>query len=82
MAANQASNHTNKPIAKTPDTTHYQGEYKMTDNNTTEATLYVNGNVRKDQTSNEEAFLNQVMQLMSKAIHDWEQGKVAREKDG
>lgn len=54
----------------------------MNDNKTTENAIPVSGAVRKNQTSNEEAFLNQVMQLMSKAIHDWEQGKVAREKDG
>ncbi|HDR8412853.1 hypothetical protein NKR17_20120 [Priestia flexa] len=54
----------------------------MNDNKPTEAVIAVNGAVRKDQANNEEAFLNQVMQLMSKAIHDWEQGKVAREKDG
>ncbi|MBM7704189.1 hypothetical protein [Metabacillus iocasae] len=29
MAANHSSNHTNKPIAKTPDTTNYQEELFM-----------------------------------------------------
>ncbi|MEI5873886.1 hypothetical protein [Bacillus paranthracis] len=82
MVANHFTNHAKKPLAKTSDTSHYQEEYTVTDNNTTEAILYVNGNVRKEHTNNEEAFLNQVMQLMSKAIYDWEQGKVAKEKDG
>ncbi|HDX9538242.1 MULTISPECIES: hypothetical protein [Bacillus] len=54
----------------------------MNDNKTTENAIPVKRTVQKDQNNNEEAFLNQVMQLMSKAIHDWEQGKVAREKDG
>jgi hypothetical protein len=54
----------------------------MNDNKTIETAIPVTGAVQKNQTNNEEAFLNQVMQLMSKAIHDWEQGKVAREKDG
>jgi hypothetical protein len=54
----------------------------MNDNKTIETAIPVTGAVRKNQTNSEEAFLNQVMQLMSKAIHDWEQGKVAREKDG
>ncbi|URM33132.1 hypothetical protein LLY41_01160 [Cytobacillus firmus] len=54
----------------------------MNDNKTTDNAIPVNGAVRKNKLNNEEAFLNQVMQFMSKAIQDWEQGKVAREKDG
>lgn len=54
----------------------------MNNNKTTQAEIPMNGTDWKSQTTNKEAFLNQVMQLMSKAIHDWEQGKVAKEKDG
>ncbi|MCM3364296.1 hypothetical protein ACFSVM_24515 [Paenibacillus shunpengii] len=54
----------------------------MNDDETTKIALLVNETVQKNQTYNKEAFLNQVIRFMSKSIYDWEQGNVAREKDG
>ena len=54
----------------------------MTENTTTEVAIPISGAIRKNQTHKEDAFLNQVVQLMTKALHDWEQERVAKEKDG
>lgn len=54
----------------------------MNDNEKIEIEILVNETVQKNQAYNKEAFLNQVIRFMSKSIYDWEQGNVAREKDG
>ncbi|BCC56135.1 MULTISPECIES: hypothetical protein [Bacillus cereus group] len=54
----------------------------MNGNKLTQNEIASKGTLQESQEIFEEAFLNQFMRLMSKALYDWEQSKTAKEKDG
>ncbi|WP_169525633.1 hypothetical protein [Pseudalkalibacillus hwajinpoensis] len=54
----------------------------MINNNSTLKGINCNERRQGNLPNNEEAFLDRVALLMSKALYDWEHSKVAKEKDG
>lgn len=54
----------------------------MNDNKSIVTATSIKGITHESQTNDEEAFLNRVMQLMSKSFYDWEHSRTSKEKDG